>query len=690
MSNISLNYAQIIDPVSFKSINLAKIYIGEYGTLPNPANAATWKQAYFVNSDGSRTSASQPIRTNAAGYAVDGSGNIKTIQVDGGYSLLVQDQLSVTKFSQACSPENDGVVLEFDTIAGFTGAPDGAAIFFRGRDAVGDGGGGNLRFLAGSTAPADGGTVYAVSGGRLVREGWSVFGVNVDWFGAKADGSDDAMYFAAAFAAHKDVKTTAGKVYTIASFVGIPDQTLYVATPYRLTGGGTLNITATQAPFTCKSYADNTSLTTNVFVGKMFVTGLNFIGPAVDGIFDCDHIYNLIFTRNHVDGVGKVFSSRRAKTGYSEGYIQSLTVKDNIFSKVSTLVSAKRAFNFTFVDNMCEACLAGIYIDGLGDPAVNSLRAENNLWEGGGVFLKLGAVLGYSISGNYFEKNSLGDVPTLKCIIHMVRTTGGFSSGGSIKNNAVQVDSQYVTDVDYRDVKFSGTTQQVQSLNVAQPIVEGNWTNSYQFITEEQIFNQLGNGTSTVGGLARWNSPKLHTEARVSYDVNARAFDAATHLSAGVFNVWELSTAKLKTLSAMNKRPMAAELTLFMQQKTAGEVVVGACVAKILLVVQAAEGSSAGSASPSVYVGASLMSFAEIPAGSVFDTAFGSDFKKHFTNPVLTIVANGADNYYLRLSGYAAPATANYGAANKILTHATFEMFGKNNSSAIAGQLGSA
>ncbi len=101
MSNISLNYAQIIDPLSFKSINLAKIYIGEYGTLPNPANAATWKQAYFVNSDGTRTAASQPIRTNAAGFAVDGSGNIKTVQVDGGYSLLAQDQFGATKFSTA-------------------------------------------------------------------------------------------------------------------------------------------------------------------------------------------------------------------------------------------------------------------------------------------------------------------------------------------------------------------------------------------------------------------------------------------------------------------------------------------------------------------------------------------------------------------------------------------------------------
>ncbi len=191
MSNISLNHAQIIDPLSFKSINLAKIYIGEYGTLPNPAVSGTWKQAYFVNSDGTRTAASQPIRTNAAGYAVDGSGNIKTIQVDGGYSLLVQDQYGATKFSQACSAANSGAVLEFDTIAGFTGALDGSVCYFKGRDTAGDGGGGPLRFLKGSTAPANGITVYAVTGGRLVREGWSVFGVSAKWAGAKGDGVTD-------------------------------------------------------------------------------------------------------------------------------------------------------------------------------------------------------------------------------------------------------------------------------------------------------------------------------------------------------------------------------------------------------------------------------------------------------------------------------------------------------------------
>lgn len=81
----------------------------------------------------------------------------------------------------------NAVITAFDG----TGVADGAMFNFAGRDTVDDGGGGPLRFLAGSTAIANGVTVYAVTGGRLVREGWSVFGVNVLWAGAKRDGVSD-------------------------------------------------------------------------------------------------------------------------------------------------------------------------------------------------------------------------------------------------------------------------------------------------------------------------------------------------------------------------------------------------------------------------------------------------------------------------------------------------------------------
>lgn len=195
MSNVQLGYTQVIDPISFKSIPSGKIYIGEYGTLPNPANAGTWKQAYFVNSDGTRTAASQPIRTNAAGYAVDGSGNVKHVEVSGLYSVLIQDQFSATKFSLAFGgAPSDTKMLTVDAITEVdaTSLPDGVAIFAKGRTVAGDGGGGIFRYASGSAHAADGGLVFAplAGSGRLFRDGWTVFGfaypVNVIWFGAKA------------------------------------------------------------------------------------------------------------------------------------------------------------------------------------------------------------------------------------------------------------------------------------------------------------------------------------------------------------------------------------------------------------------------------------------------------------------------------------------------------------------------
>lgn len=59
------------------------------------------------------------------------------------------------------------VITAFDS----TGVADGAMFNFPGRDTVGDGGGGLLRFAAGSTATADGVNVFApTGGGRLIRE----------------------------------------------------------------------------------------------------------------------------------------------------------------------------------------------------------------------------------------------------------------------------------------------------------------------------------------------------------------------------------------------------------------------------------------------------------------------------------------------------------------------------------------
>lgn len=102
----------------------------------------------------------------------------------------------------------DNVTSATLTITGFTASAliDGAWIHFAGRDTVGDGGGGMFRYSASSTQTADGGTVFApAGGGRLLREGWTVFGFNgcvsPFWFGAKGDGTaDDTSELSAMFA----------------------------------------------------------------------------------------------------------------------------------------------------------------------------------------------------------------------------------------------------------------------------------------------------------------------------------------------------------------------------------------------------------------------------------------------------------------------------------------------------------
>lgn len=87
-------------------------------------------------------------------------------------------------------------VSNSSTITAFnsSGLSDGVSIFFSGRDTVNDGGGGWFTFSSASVATADGGIVFApTGGGRLLRDGYHALGfngdINVMWFGAKGDGS---------------------------------------------------------------------------------------------------------------------------------------------------------------------------------------------------------------------------------------------------------------------------------------------------------------------------------------------------------------------------------------------------------------------------------------------------------------------------------------------------------------------
>lgn len=120
----------------------------------------------------------------------------------------------------------DNVTSATLTITGFTAsaALDGAWINFAGRDTIGDGGGDMFRYSASSTQAADGVLVFApAGGGRLFRQGWTVFGfngdINVKWAGAKGDGiADDAPACNAAHAAANALKASVSSGYVTAAF----------------------------------------------------------------------------------------------------------------------------------------------------------------------------------------------------------------------------------------------------------------------------------------------------------------------------------------------------------------------------------------------------------------------------------------------------------------------------------------
>jgi hypothetical protein len=232
-----------------KPLTNGKVYIGQVGTDPTVfANQIPvfWDEALTIP-------ASQPL-TTSAGYIVR-FGTPARIWVATDYSMSVKNSSGVlvyyvSKFGAvdieseilALLGANDGASLVgsaawyADAIIGFdaTKVPDGATVNFSGRTVKGDPGGGVFTYFKTSTQTADNGLVYApTGGGRLVRNGWTVFGFNgtifPEWFGAKGDRTTDdkpalqaASNAAQAFPCGGVVELGSGRAYAVGSTWAIP------------------------------------------------------------------------------------------------------------------------------------------------------------------------------------------------------------------------------------------------------------------------------------------------------------------------------------------------------------------------------------------------------------------------------------------------------------------------------------
>lgn len=210
----------------------------------------------------------------------------------------------------------NGVITSFDG----TGVADGAVFDFAGRDVAGDGGGGLLRFLAGSTITANGGTVYEVTGGRLVREGVNISEVCPEWFGAKGnDATDDGAAIQATldYAIPIGFHVRGGGKYRSSQPLVIPE---YRTTPAVSLDFATLNFELNQLTYTGTSGAaiQVASPTTSVYVKKLIgpggstsTSGITIIGQGdpqhrVDYVTGFGIDVNLLGAYSHTVWIGYV------------------------------------------------------------------------------------------------------------------------------------------------------------------------------------------------------------------------------------------------------------------------------------------------------------------------------------------------------------------------------------------------
>ncbi len=612
----------------------------------------------------------KPVLGLPAEYVVDGDETQKAINTQAQYSVSTFSDLRALKYK--ASKHKKGVFV------------------CQRSDDYKFGGGLFVPDLTDTTTADDDGTILVGLNGVRWKRKWNAH-ADPCWFGADYKGLVDCSP-----QVQKAIDVSYGRVwfgnaernFKMMTPVGLPTNSIVGDMLMEICGAGArIWVYSDTGIFTSKRSIGYETSNSDLYTAVIeFGRGLRFQGdgtsPSV--VINGDRLYNVNmkggrYLRN--TALVKATIPRRSE---NTGYLQSVTIEGNHLALCRKIIDSKRGFNINFNRNFGESCYGGLYIDGEGAPAVNVVHCEGNLWESGGVFAKLGATYAGTFIGNYFEGNTAGDVPILKCMIELGKTgSTQYSSGVTFIGNQFGASAIYKTDPDYCDVKFLSALSGTGLDNLTPPVFIGNWTNGYRMWSEGQVLTQFGN-TFSGGSARRHGAPKLHTEARVTFDLSRKDFVSSTSLTGGVHVICELETSMLEAITAQANRACSADLNIFMQMKTSNNIVLGSALAKVSLLAQGAEGISVGAVN-SVYVGATLTGFVQMDGGLI-DNVNNISLFKHFTNPVLTLQRVGT-KYQLKLSGYAPLTGTIYGDTVKISSNSIMTIYSLNSGGSLSGQI---
>lgn len=492
--------------------------------------------------------------------------------------------------------------------------------------------------------------------------------VDISWFGA-AQGTDASPFIESALKISKSVVIRGN--YTLETICGIPDQNNYSATVISIRGENQATLTVNcpaGAVFTSAAGKLNPTSTSDIYTGKINVTGINFVGTTIANsvIFNGDRLYNMKIHHNNFHGnvtIIKAIVKRLANRSYS----QSADINNNHMALVHRVIEADRAYNFNLAFNACENCIGGIYIgiDAPFDPTGMSVSLFRNLWEAGGMILKVqGGLVAGSVSKNYFESNNIADATIDKCQIYINRTgTGAGHSGGLVFDSNFFSGSASVAG--YCDVRIIGTPDisvgtTRNALSVPAVFI-GNWSENERLVDNPSAI-LIGNRVKDRALMLNAYTPQ---EARVSFF--SGSLNKAVTTNPVRFMTIDTRPCLANGAASANFK---ASMDVMLHFTTSGAINTATAGFKLDLMVFASYGT--GTPPPKAGLKVSMSGFVQSSGSDKITETV--QMGAVVSSPAIAVVDNGDGTYHLDLSTFANYSAPNWGNITNV--RVTYNMQG--------------